>query len=75
MFLLLVSENEDSTTKTMYECNDFQLTQNEDGMVFSLNREGVGENFSVVIEGEMTRRIFVMSNTGKTIDRYYWKVK
>jgi len=75
MFLVTIPEGKDGLEKSMYECNDFQLTQNKDGMIFSLNREGVGENIAVVINGETPRRIFVMSNTGKTIDRYYWKVK
>ena len=75
MFLVTIPEGKDGLEKSMYECNDFQLTQNKDGMIFSLNREGVGENIAVVINGETPRRIFIMNNAGKTIDRYYWKVK
>lgn len=75
MFLVTTSSSDKKRMKNMYECTDFQLTETDTGMIFSLNREGKGENITLVINGETPRRIFIMSDTGRTIDRYSFKCK
>ena len=80
MILLVesIEENNRNDTRTYYECDDLQITapNNDHGYIFSLNRESKKkENISVCINGDKSRNIFLMNENGKTIDRFYYKLK
>lgn len=74
MILLTIKEEDKAIIKSYHECPDLQVTQSENEIIFSLNRRN-DNNIPIIINGDTPIRIFLMNNSGRTIDRYYWKVK
>ena len=78
MFLSIFNETEEKKNiiihRRLYECDDMTITQDDNGYIFSLDPESPSKNRAVVVNGDTPRRIFVMSDQGKTIERFYWKI-
>ena len=80
MFLKWITRSGAEEYESIYECQRVVVTRHIiDGLKkewrYDLERDGITESITVLINGEEETHIYVMNNEGKTIDHAIWQPK